>query len=190
MAKKGIGLYITDTMIYLCTKDKIYYEPVDKDIIIHNRIALIDDFYRYMNKIIKKNKLNDSILGKNIKIVELPNYLNSDKELLNSLLEKLSFNKIEYIKYNDLIKENTINLNDNITIVTIEKKNYLIDNELLDKEIINIMLKKSPNNIFYLIGSNATLNKAFFESKVEQLKIYTYSNAEAYIIEKIQKEID
>ena len=123
MAKKNIAVYLTDDCVYLASKDNIYEEKVDKTLIVNNRIAQTEEFYRFFNKILKKNKLNDSLLGKDIFILEYPNYLKSDKELIMSVFEKLSFNKVKFIKYNSIIDNDTINVNHKNALITIQNKN-------------------------------------------------------------------
>ena len=191
MAKKGIGLYLTDTIVYLCTKDKIYEEAVDKGLIIHNRIALVNEFYRFINKIIKKYKLNDSFLGKNVTIVELPNYLASDKELLNSILEKLAFNNITFLEYNEIVKDDTLNVNEENLIVTLDKKNALIDFKLFSLNDIYDELKKYlKTQYIYIIGNNSQLpNFIDYIEKDKSVKAYTYSSSNLFIIENVQKLI-
>lgn len=188
MTKSNIGLYLTDGLVYLCTKDKIYEEVVDKDIVINNKIAKSQEFYQFMNKVIKKHKLNDSILGRNIAILELPNYLDTDKELLTSIMEKIAFKKTNFLKYNEIIKESTINYNNSNTIFTIENLNFVLDNTLIEKfELYKQLI--SPNiSDLYIIGNNPNINKlaTYLEKNYDQ-KVYTYTNCQLFIIENIQK---
>ena len=192
MIKNGLGLYLTDTIIYLCTKDKIYKEPVDKEILIHNRVALTNEFYHFMNKIIKKNKLNDTILGKNLTIIDLPNYLESDKELLNSIFEKLSFNNIKYIKYVNLMDLDLVfNLNEANAYIILNKKNYFIDyNNLFDSienYLLNLIKKIKSSEIFFL-GNYHNLKKVVNSlEKRGSFKIYTFQNNEDYVINKLKE---
>lgn len=193
MAKSNIGLYLTDGLVYLCTKDKIYEEVVDKDIVINNKVAKSQEFYHFMNKIIKKYKLNDSILGRNIAIFSSPNYLDTDKELLRSIMEKLSFKITNFIKYNEIITDITIiNYNNSNTIFTLSKQNYFLPNTLIEKfNLYNAIIPNIKSLEIFIIGQNQNIKKlANYLEKEYSKKVYTYSNSEVYIIENIQKILD
>ena len=95
---KSIGVYLTDSFIYLYYKDKVIVKEVQDNAVSNNRIAKPDSFYKQFNKIIKENKLADSLVSKTIYFIDLPNYLESDHQLILSIFDKLSFNKIKFIK--------------------------------------------------------------------------------------------
>ena len=195
MAKKNIAVYLTDECVYLASKNNIYEEKVDKSLIINNRIAQTEEFYRFFNKILKKNKLNDSLLGKDIFILEYPNYLKSDKELIMSVFEKLSFNKVKFIKYNNAIDNDTINANQKNALITIQNKNYFLDynnfGQNIKKEIIAFLEKQSKIKELRVIGN---LNQIEILAKdIEerlQIKTFTYFEGNKYLIQKINQIIE
>ena len=97
MTKNNLGVVLTDRSLYLCSANTIYTEELPKGIIMQNKIAKPEAFYRCIAKILKKNKLTDTIIGRNIHILKFPHYFDSDVELITSIFEKLSFNKIKFI---------------------------------------------------------------------------------------------
>ncbi len=195
MSKSNLGLYLTDSYLYLCAKDQVYQEKIDANIIVDNKIAKSEEFYRYLLKIIKKHKLNDSLLGKNILIVEQPNYQKVDKELLTSIFEKLSFNKINFYQYNNLLdNDNTFNLNQHNALIWLNKQNYYFSYNMFinnDENNLTYFLKHYvDNNDIFLIGDLANLNN--IAQRLEQeckINIYRYNQPQLYIINKLQKII-
>lgn len=195
MAKKNIAVYLTDDCVYLASKDNIYEEKVDKTLIVNNRIAQTEEFYRFFNKILKKNKLNDSILGKDIFILEFPNYLKSDKELIMSVFEKLSFNKVKFIKYNSIIDNDTLNVNHKNALMTIQNKNYFLDYnnfvQDIQEEILNLLEKQPKINELRVIGNFSKIEE--LARKIEEklhIKTFTYFEGDKYIIQKLNKIMD
>ena len=191
MNKNNIGLYLTDNNIFICTKEKIYIEEITKEIIEDNRINKSEDFYKVINKIIKKNKLNDSIIGKNVIIVDLPNYLQSDRELIKSVLEKTSFNNVKFIEYNELVKVNLFNLNSSNAIITLKNNIYInyniFNNKDLTKQLINFLGTYVNKKDIFLIGTLANLDDIAQELEEKyHIKVYIYDNKTTYIIEKLQ----
>lgn len=195
MAKKNIAVYLTDDCVYLASKDNIYEKKVDKTLIVNNRIAQTEEFYRFFNKILKKNKLNDSILGKDVFILEYPNYLKSDKELIMSIFEKLSFNKVKFIKYNSVIDNDTLNVNHKNALITIQNKNYFLDYnnfvQGINEEILSFLEKQQKMNELRVIGNFSKIEE--LAKKIEeklQIKTYTYFEGNKYIVQKLNKIMD
>ncbi len=194
MVKNSLGIMITDNKIYLCNKTAIYEEDI-KDIIKYNRIAKAEAFYRFMVKTLKKYKLNDSLIGKNVYILKFPNYLDSDEELITSIFEKLSFNKIKFLDYLDLTNQTpSFYLSGDNAILRIDNKAYFIDFQIFQnpEEYILYLLKLLTNeqNLF-LFGDIPNLND--IRSQIEQeknIKTYTYHNAATYLISQMQQLIE
>ena len=195
MAKKNIAVYLTDDYVYLASKDNIYEEKVDKALIVNNRIAQTEEFYRFFYKILKKNKLNDSILGKDIFILEYPNYLKSDKELIMSVFEKLSFNKVKFIEYSNVIDNDTINANQKNALITIQNKNYFLDynnfGQEINEEIITFLEKHSKIKELRVIGNLEQIEVLAkdIEEKL-QIKTFTYFEGNKYLIQKLNQIIE
>lgn len=193
MTKKSIGLYLTDKYIYLCSKDKIFKENINEGIIVNNRISKSDEFYKSISKIIKKNKLNESIIGKNILVVDLPNYLKSDKELISSILEKTAFDNINFINYNELLENNhTYNFNDCNAIITIDENNFFIDyklffNQDITEAILNLITMYLNDQSIFLIGSLPNLKElALLIENEYKIKTFIYDDSDIYIINNLK----
>ena len=89
---KSIGVYLTDSFIYLYYKDKVIVKEVQDNAVSNNRISKPDSFYKQFNKIIKENKENEKI--KNVKIVaNLPYYITTPI-IMKLLEEKLDIESI------------------------------------------------------------------------------------------------
>ncbi len=191
--KNNLGLIITDNYVYLCLKNQIYKEEITKDIVIHNRVAKTDSFYRYMQKIIKKNKLNDSLMGRNITVLEFPNYLKSDKELLTSILEKLSFNHIKFITYNTLLEKPTLNVTANYAILTEQEQSYFFDYHIFNdflKSIVILIKSNLKSSELFLIGDASDLKQLGIKLEEQvPIKVFVYHNSDFYLIEKLNQII-
>ena len=195
---KPLGVYITDSYLYICTKEQIYQEKIPNKLVKYNRINLVDDLYKFINKIIKKYKLSDSLISKTVYVLELPNYLNSDKELILSLFDKLSFNKIKYIKYQDIIKEDTLNISLNNSYLKIKDKCIFLDHNLIIKQedfeteylnILKIYKNMFSNKIFLCGDYDNLINLA---KKIEEqfnIKTYVYAQYQTEIIKNLQKQL-
>ena len=197
MKNKFIGMYITDDYIFFCTKDKIYKEKVLNKAVLNNRINKSVDFFKQLNQIIKKNKLNDSIISKTIYIVNLPIYLESDREIISSILEKASFTKIRFVDYKDLIekKHMIININNKNVLISKSDQYIYMDNSMYEsqkdeKSIIYLIKKCIDNNAVYLIGNNSNLGRIRYnlEKKLNK-KAYIYDNSDIYIIFKLKEKM-
>lgn len=195
---KPLGVYITDSYLYICTKEQIYQEKIPNKLVKYNRINLVNDFYKFINKTIKKYKLSDSLISKTVYVLELPNYLNSDKELILSLFDKLSFNKIKYIKYQDIIKEDILNISLNNSYLKIKDKCIFLDHNLIIKQedfeteylnILKIYKNMFSNKIFLCGDYDNLINLA---KKIEEqfnIKTYVYAHYQTEIIKNLQKQL-
>ena len=193
MVKSSLGINITSNYLYLSYKDNIYKEEIPKDIIINNRVAKSEDFFKFLQKTLKKYKLNDTLLSKNIYLVEYPNYLKSDRELLISIFEKLSFTKVHFIKYENLIEKNsTLDLNVDMAIFTIGSQSYLIDFAIFNKDIEESLLKLLESYLIdteIFVFGNYQKIKSFTE-KIEneyEVRVYIYQECDGYLIKNLQK---
>lgn len=187
--KKTIILYITDKNIYINNKQEIIAEKLPSEVVVDNRLNNSEKFYTVFKNLLKKYKLNDSLLSKKIKIISMPNYLKSDQELLISIMERLSFNNPHFIKYNSIVTNNFINILDDKIILTYQNQNFII---YLNIGSLNV-IKKLILNIFtnekevYLIGNKdqvITLKKEL----EDKIKCYSYEDSEQYIIKHACKE--
>lgn len=194
MAKNNLGVVLTDQRLYLCTASAIYTEEISKDIVIQNKIAKPETFYRSVAKILKKNKLTDTIIGRNIHILKFPQYFDSDVELITSIFEKLSFNKIKFIEYSTLIDNTTsLYMSESSAILTVQNQSYFLDYNIMadiPKDIQYLLTSKLSNNDLFIFGEYASVNNLRTElEKNYNIKVFTFHNAKQYIITKLQNEI-
>ena len=142
MYKQKIGMYLTDNYIYICTKKNIISKKIKKKIIINNKIAKPNDFFQILIEIMKDNKIYDSFSMKTLYFIQQPHYLQSDLDLISSILEK-AFNKIMYMKYSDLLnKKNIQSFNEHNAIIFLDNNYQFIDyNKIITCEIIIKSLK-------------------------------------------------
>ena len=194
MTKNNLGVALTDQRIYLCTASAIYTEELPKGIIMQNKIARPEAFYRCIAKILKKNKLTDTIIGRNIHILKFPHYFDSDIELITSIFEKLSFNKIKFIEYSSLIDNTTsLYMSESSTILTVQDKSYFLDYNIMDdipKDLQYFLTSKLSNNDLFIFGEYTGINDLRLELEQNyNIKVFTFHNSKQYIITQLQSEI-
>ncbi len=194
MIKNNLGVILTDKILYLCTASAIYTEEIPKGIVIQNKIAKTEAFYRYIAKILKKNKLTDTIIGRNSYILKFPHYFESDMELITSIFEKLSFNKIKFIEYSTLIDNaSSLYMSESSAILTVQNKSYFLDYDIMDdisKDVQYFFKSKFSNNDLFIFGEYIGINDLRIElEKKYNIKVFTFYNAKQYIITKLQVEI-
>lgn len=194
MIKNNLGVVLTDCSLYLCSASAVYTEELPKGIIAQNKIAKPDTFYRYVAKILKKHKLTDTIMGRNIYILKFPQYFDSDVELITSIFEKLSFNKIKFIEYSTLIDNaSSLYMSESSAIFTGQNKSYFLDYNIMDdipKDLQYFLTSKLSNNDLFIFGEYTDIDALRTElEKKYNIKVFTYHNAKQYIITKLQTEI-
>ena len=198
MNKNKIGLYITENYIYFCNSTNIYKADIEKEVIINNRINKSSKFLKTINIIKKKCKLNDSILGNTLCVVNLPNYLESDRELLSSILEKAGFNNIKFINYEDLVIKDNVLINILANTIIISKNNKVFSlytynlSQTLVEDLILVSLTDFINNE-NVIFIGEVLSASSLRNKIEKkfkVKCYQYDNSELYISSILQKKND
>ena len=194
MTKNNLGVVLTDQRTYLCTANTIYTEELPKGIIMQNKIARPEAFYRCIAKILKKNKLTDTIIGRNIHILKFPHYFDSDIELITSIFEKLSFNKIKFIEYSSLIDNATsLYMSESSAILTVQNQSYFLDYNIMEdipKDLQYFLTSKLSNNDLFIFGEYTGINDLRTElEKNYNIKVFTFHNAKQYIITQLQSEI-
>ncbi len=119
MKPNNLIMYIADNNIILWHNDNTYTEKVIRKSICYGKIYNTDIFIKSFANILKKHKLNKGMLNNNIYVILDPNYSQLEIEALKYCLEKLSFNKINFINVLDFHKFKKNN------IFIIIHKNYL-----------------------------------------------------------------
>jgi hypothetical protein len=123
--------------------------------------------------------------------MDLPNYLESDHQLILSIFDKLSFNKIKFIKYSDVITTNLLNINKTNAYLSINSKLIFINNSIFKDNLLSI-LKNYLTDIdeLFLVGDYNDLIKlgALIEQNFH-IKTFIYSEQEQFIIKQITKII-
>lgn len=145
-----------------------------------------DTFIDEINKIIQTNKINNNILTDNINIIIDNTYTELYLSYLKEIFKELSFNKLEYIKQEEILKPKS-----NEIIVDISKNNIklLTRYETIHsniyynkhKQILIIYIKNiiKRNNIqcIYLYGNNKYINKLSKEiENICKIKTYIYTH--------------
>ena len=177
MKPKKIVMYIVDDNIILW-QDFFMIEKVKKNIIKNGKIAKPQEFIKCFESILKKYKLNKNIIT-NINVLIEPNYTQADTMILNNILDKLSFNKIEFISIISLLDINKQR------IWLIVNKNYLHLIQLNYKnkiETIFIDYKLFKKNINLLIK-----HLSIFLKRKQVILVGSYNCLEALAV-KIEKE--
>lgn len=185
MSKNTIGLYFIDNNIYICGKNITINETIKDNIIKYNRIADSDEFYKCLNNIIKKNKLGDTFSLNTVLVVEHPNFLKSDKELITRTLEKL-FNKVKFIHYDSLLPD-TLTLTINKNSIVIPDKQIIFD---IDYNSFNLKEYLKNSDKIFLIGNNDNIvSIADLIERKYKIKVYWLAQHELFIINNLLKEI-
>ena len=118
MQPNNIIIFLVDDNIVLY-KEKLIKEKLKKNLINNGKITKTQEFYKNLESILKKHKLNKGIINNNITVLVDPTYTQADTQIISNILDKLSFNKITFINILTLlnIKKNNIWL--------IVNKNYM-----------------------------------------------------------------
>ena len=159
--KYNYVLHITDDYLYLKKKDKIIQYRLAKDVIYGGKVANINKFMKYLEKLLSENHLNNSLFGEKIKIIVASNYTPADITFLKNIINITFLD--EYKKVNNIY---------------IETKCFLSNDDLMS--YLNYILGEKE---VYLLGSGNLINEIFssFENKFNK-KTYIFKNFETYII--------
>ena len=204
MVKIKNNLYLTDEYLYVGNKKKqtVTKFSLPKNIVINGKVANIDKFINVLEKIVKENNLNNSLIGDNIKIIVSPKYSNAEITLLKNIFEKLNFRKIiiehesKYYKLNQNKAYLNI-LNGYSTLCFIndyaKKEIYLIPEDFfIFKNLDNLdffqefVKNKIANRDLYLIGNGKNLVSFYqtFEQKYQNIT-YLYANSKTFIMDNV-----
>lgn len=167
----------------------LYQEQLNKyelQSVNNYRVINKDIFINEINKIIQTKKINNNILTDNINIIIDNTYTELYLSYLKDIFKELSFNKIDYIKQEEILKPKT-----NEIIVDISKNNIklLTRYETIQsniyynkhKQILIIYLKTIIKNhniqCIYLYGNNIHINKISKEiESICKVKTYIYTH--------------
>jgi len=178
MKPNDLIMYIADDEVFLW-KESLIREKAKRNIINNGKVAKPQEFLKFLETILKKNKLNKGIINNNIIVLVDPNYTQADTEVINNILDQLSFNKIRFINILSLLD---ISKN-KIWIIANKKYMYLIHYNYKNKiEAIFIDLKLFKNNINMLIR-----HLLIFIKRKQTIIIGIYDNLEM-LATKIEKE--
>jgi len=103
MKPKDLIMYLVDDILIIY-KENIIIEKITNNSFNKGKVSKPQDFLKFLDSIIKKHKLNKGIINNNITVLIDPNYTQADTEILNSILEKLMFNKITFINITKLLE--------------------------------------------------------------------------------------
>lgn len=201
MKTNTIIMYLVDNKIVVYNQ-KIIIETFEKNIVHNGKINKPHEFYHCLENYVKKHKLNKSLFNNNICFLLEPGATNTDKEVINNIFTKLSFNNIEFINISSLldIKKNKvwILLNDTYLYLIYTnyktKKDYIFIEYKIFKNntnlIINHLLHFTKNKSVIISGISKKLEE--FSSKLETLnngKVYYMNDSISYYINKIKNTL-
>lgn len=187
-------VYLDDFINIYSKKNKRIIVEESSDILKKGKIINTRKFIEKFETIKKSNKLN-TLVKDNIYIIINNSY---DEAYLNSLkqiFENLNYNKINYIKEEDLINVNNKSIFINTSLNYFELlyyygKELICDyfdlNELNLKILITIINFLNLNEI-YLFGKNKNIVKS--ELINNQIKYYEYSSSENLYIKICLQEM-
>ncbi|MBQ6687399.1 MAG: hypothetical protein IJN03_02630 [Bacilli bacterium] len=188
MQPKTIVLHIWDDELIIWYKEKTYIEKLSNRVISYGKIFNPSEFIKYFEKIIKKYGLNKGIFNYNVTVVTEPITLPSEKEIIKMCLEKLAFNKINYINIADLY-----NLNYNKVYLKISNNYIYLTKKIFKgkKESIYIDQKLFKNNINLFANHLSVLlknKKIIIIGNVDNLESYSQliernSNNQTYYVD-------
>ncbi len=163
MKKKEIVIIIYDDILYLENKN---YKLEN---IKNGKVTNYENGKKELEKIIKENKLNKSILNNKINIVVSNNIDDCDVFVYKSIFDSLQFNKIKIFNMKEIL---TNNLNiENTLLIFFNKENYEL-NYNYKKYILN--------NIF-----DQCIYDYIEKNKIKKIIIFTY----LYDVDNIIKNI-
>ena len=166
----------------------IITEPIEKDLklIENTKIIDIENFIKYLDKVIKKHKLNTMFLKSDFYIL-IPTYYNKT----DIFLLTYTFKTLNYFKFN-FIKESLVYshlLDDDTYILNIWNKQGELT-QLINNHIISLPFQKLPDlKVKKMIVINN--NQDDFKLKSNSKNIYYLENSFSpiikFLVEKIQK---
>ena len=177
-------IYFNIEKLIIIKKEETFYEQYDKESFFNGSIINYELLCEYLNKIIKKYKLNTSLFKNNINLVTSIFTTNLDIELIDNILTNNSFQKINHINEKELLKEF---LNENNLFVYLDDKilNYYINK----KEIINKLTITNKNNLEILLKNIKCDNIFLFsKNKLKTQKNY-FIISHSYILNNLYKII-
>lgn len=177
MNQKQLIMYIIDNDLYLY-KDKLIKEKAKPNVFRYGKISKPKEFIKFFESIIKKYKLNKSLLNNSITVIIDPTYTQADTDILNDILDKLSFNKISFINIINLL----VITRKRIYFIIAKHYMYLIHlNYKNNVETIFIDYKLFKNNI------NILLNHLIIFFKKKQVIVLGITGEIDSIAEKIEE---
>ncbi len=169
----------------LLLKDK-YLQEYPLDNVDNYKVINKELFIKELNYILKKNKINTSLLTDNINIIIDNTYSKLDKEILESIFTELSFNKIKFINITKIfdIKKQELIIDISKNNIKIYYLNDVIEERIyFDKylQILSILLKNIINihniKVIKIFGNYCNDKKIL--SMIERntnAEVYTYSH--------------
>ena len=129
------------------------YKVINKHLIIEE-----------LTNIINKQKINQNIIQSNITIIIDSTYTNLDKENIESIFKEIYFNKIKFIKLQEILKQSKKEL-----IIDLSQNNikYYYLNEVIEQKIYFL---EYINNLKYILNNILSIHN------IESIDSYLYLN--------------
>lgn len=148
MKPKDLIMYIVDDNVLLY-KEKLIKEKPKRNIIYNGKISKPQEFSKFLEEVLKKYKLNKNLINNSITVLVDPTYTQADTEVIDKILEKLSFTKINFINIISLLNVTK----KQIWLIANKRYMYLVHLNYKNKiETIFIDYKLFKNNIKLLIN--------------------------------------
>lgn len=140
------------------------YKVINKHLIIEE-----------LTNIINKQKINQNIIQSNITIIIDSTYTNLDKENIESIFKEIYFNKIKFIKLQEILKQSKKEL-----IIDLSQNNikYYYLNEVIEQKIYFL---EYINNLKYILNNILSIHN------IESIKVFGNNANNKKIIKEIEK---
>ena len=194
MKKNTVTLQFTYNGIIILYKNNIKQYTLKGT--VENYKVINNNFKKLFKNIIDELKINQNILTDNINVIIDTNYTKIEQDYLINILKEISFNKIVFLNYKDLIIQNKneiiINLSD--SFINIYYLNEVLSTTIYFNkhiEILEIYLKEIMNNynikIIKLFGKDNIINQILkYYEKSKKVQVYKYANPELIPIKLLQ----
>jgi hypothetical protein len=183
-------LYLVDNIAYYKSykNNNIFKIKLSKKEIKLGKISDINLFYDTFNTFLIQNHLINILYNEKISIIINETYNNSDKYLLEEILNKINFNQIYFINVSnilDLKKYNYLEINNDYILMyyknNLKQKRYrLIPNNFFNtkEELLKYLNNYFPSKDTLLYGNNTSI-----EEILNKLEEFNNKN-NYYILEK------
>lgn len=187
MKKIDCIFYLVDTNLYLYNLKKEELKDYSfTNYLFEGRIIKPKAFIKKLNDILKEEKISKILTGQSTIILYEPHLKYIDKKIIIDSFDQCNFKDIKLVNTKELVKENTVEIN-NHYLIHYHRKSYemIRFNTYFSLETILKIMKKKNDKPMYFIG---------ISEKVEELaqkfkNTYYYENKNTFYIDKIKEKL-